>query len=188
MESLSTQEFATPQEVTTYHQLTQVFQTHITTHRLSFADARHVGMILLGEIWVPWAARRGVSTTLGQDCSRWLQQRVHARQDRAAAFVFSPCQATSAAETPGGRESPEAPSQDVQLFYTLRQSLREAADQGLLWEGAVAIALSLLADLLSIPVQERRLTLEAADRLITNSIGPAIEQYVRRSLPESPSR
>ena len=184
MESSSGEEFATPQEVATYHRLTQVFQTYITTHRLSFADARYVGMVLLGDVWVPWAARRGVSATLGQDCSLWLQQRVHARQDRAAAFVFGPCQATSAAETPGARESPETPPQDVQLFYTLRQALREAADQGLLWEGAVAIALSLLADLLSIPVQEGRLTLEATDRLITNGVGPAIEQYVRNNLPE----
>jgi hypothetical protein len=73
----------------------------------------------------------------------------------------------------------------MQLFYILRQSLREATDQGLLWEGAVAIALSLLADILSIPVQEGRLTLEATDRLLMNGVGPAIEQYVRRHLPEN---
>jgi hypothetical protein len=187
MESLSTQEFTTPQEVATYHRLTQVFQSHITTHRLSFADARHVGMVLLGEMWVPWAARRGVSASLGQECSLWLQQRVHARQDRAAAFVFGSGQTASTAETPGGRESPETP-QDMQLFYILRQSLREAADQGLLWEGAVAIALSLLADILSIPVQEGRLTLAATDRLIAHGIGPAIEQYVRHHLPASSDR
>ena len=185
MESFNTQEFTTPQEAATYHQLTQMFQTHITTHRLSFADARYVGMVLLGDLWVPWAARRGMSPTLGQDCSVWLQRRVRARQHRVAAFVFCPCQEVSAEEPPVGRTRPETP-QDVQLFYILRQSLRAAAvDHGLQWEGAMGIALSLLADLLSIPVQDGSLTLEATDLLITNGVGPAIEQYVRSHLPES---
>ena len=189
MESFNTQEFATPQEAATYHRLTQIFQTHITTHRLSFADARHVGIVLLGDVWVPWAARRGMSPTLGQDCSLWLQRRVRARQHRAAAFVFCPCQEASAEASPGVRARPETPPQDIQLFYTLRQALREAAaDHGLLWEGAVGIALSLLADLLSIPVQDGSLTLAATDLLITNGVGPAIEQYVRRHLPESTGR
>jgi hypothetical protein len=52
----------------------------------------------------------------------------------------------------------------------------------------VGIALSLLADLLSIPVQDGSLTLAATDLLITNGVGPAIEQYVRRHLPESTGR
>ncbi|HEY5866687.1 MAG TPA: hypothetical protein VI542_14270 [Candidatus Tectomicrobia bacterium] len=188
MESFNTQEFATPQEAATYHRLTQIFQTHVTTHRLSFADARYVGIVLLGDVWVPWAARRGMSPTLGQDCSLWLQRRVRARQHRTAAFVFYPCQEASAEEPPGGTARPETP-QDVQLFYTLRQALREAAaDQGLLWEGAVGIALSLLADILSIPVQDGSLTLAATDILITNGVGPAIEQYVQSHLPESTGR
>ena len=77
----------------------------------------------------------------------------------------------------------------MQLFYALRQALHEAAaDHGLQWEGAVGIALSLLADLLSIPVQDGSLTLAATDTLITNGVGPAIEQYVRSHLPESAGR
>ena len=128
MESFNTQEFTTPQEAATYHQLTQMFQTHITTHRLSFADARYVGMVLLGDLWVPWAARRGMSPTLGQDCSVWLQRRVRARQHRGAAFVFCPCQEASAEEPWAG--SPRDAAGRAALRHPA-QSPRAAARHGL---------------------------------------------------------
>jgi hypothetical protein len=168
-------EFATDDEAAVYHMLTQVLHNHLATHGMAFEAALTAGgMVLIGVCQQFGTAGASLDVLLPHTCACLKQ---HLRRRRASAVFPSALMALTPASKAHVIADAEA------LRDALVQLLCDAGREHGIWvDGGFRIALSLMADLLSVFLHHRAKTPEEIDAFID---GPLRATLVRH-LPAPP--
>ena len=169
-------EFATDEEAATYRMLKQVLQNHVALQEMSILATCMACTGLLGDCCLECCAAVTTPREVIAAMLDWLKCGVRERQSMSALLPFGKASAHDP-EVHLGEHS-------RLLYNALRWLLNDVGEaQRIDSLGSRRIVLGLMADVLSMFLSQFDLPLEAVDKIIDEIVGPALDSYLKTSVP-----